>query len=89
MFDPYCGSGTSLVEANLAGVDSIGTDLNPLARLISRVKTRLIEQQTIDLYIKDFYDFLFQFRFGIVKRDSVVCQSFQILITGFKTCNSD
>ena len=39
LFDPYCGSGTSLVEASLAGIDCIGTDLNPLARLITRVKT--------------------------------------------------
>uniref|UniRef100_UPI0039671503 TRM11 family SAM-dependent methyltransferase n=1 Tax=Barnesiella intestinihominis TaxID=487174 RepID=UPI0039671503 len=39
LFDPYCGSGTSLVEASLMGIDSIGTDLNPLARLMARVKT--------------------------------------------------
>lgn len=39
LFDPYCGSGTSLVEASLKGIDSIGTDLNPLARFISKVKT--------------------------------------------------
>lgn len=40
LFDPYCGSGTSLVEASLQGIASLGTDLNPLARLMSRVKTR-------------------------------------------------
>ena len=39
LFDPYVGSGTSLVEASICGVDSIGTDLNPLARFISFVKT--------------------------------------------------
>lgn len=39
LFDPYMGSGTSLVEASLLGVDSIGTDLNPLARLMAKVKT--------------------------------------------------
>lgn len=39
LFDPYCGSGTSLVEANIRGVDAVGTDLNPLARLIARAKT--------------------------------------------------
>lgn len=76
IFDPYCGSGTSLVEANLAGIDSIGTDINPLARLIARVKTNFIEQQTIDFYLKDFYDFLFQYRFGLVKRDSIVIPKF-------------
>ncbi len=39
LFDPYMGSGTSLVEASLANINSIGTDLNPLARLIAKVKT--------------------------------------------------
>jgi len=39
LLDPYMGSGTSLVEASLAGIDSVGSDLNPLARLIARVKT--------------------------------------------------
>jgi len=39
LFDPYMGSGTSLVEASLVGINAIGTDLNPLARNMSRVKT--------------------------------------------------
>lgn len=39
LLDPYMGSGTSLVEASLIGVDAIGTDLNPLARNMSQVKT--------------------------------------------------
>ena len=39
LFDPYMGSGTSLVEASVAGINSIGTDLNPLARLMAKVKT--------------------------------------------------
>ncbi|MCX6148314.1 MAG: DNA methyltransferase [Candidatus Kapabacteria bacterium] len=39
LFDPYCGTGTSLIEANLVGYENVGTDLNPLARLISKVKS--------------------------------------------------
>jgi DNA modification methylase len=39
IFDPYMGSGTTLVEASLMGINSIGTDINPLAKLISKVKT--------------------------------------------------
>ena len=54
LFDPYCGSGTSLLEANLAGMRAVGTDLNPLARLISRVKTSPIEPNDIDDLITDF-----------------------------------
>ena len=37
--DPFCGSGTVLLEALSAGFDSYGLDVNPLAALISRVKT--------------------------------------------------
>jgi site-specific DNA-methyltransferase (cytosine-N4-specific) len=40
LFDPYCGSGTSLVEARVAGLNAVGTDINPTARLISEAKTR-------------------------------------------------
>ena len=37
--DPFCGSGTVLVEARVAGIRSVGLDLNPLALRIAEVKT--------------------------------------------------
>ncbi len=40
IFDPYVGSGTTLVEASLKGIRSVGTDLNPLARFMSKVKNQ-------------------------------------------------
>ena len=43
VLDPFCGSGTTLVEANLAGRDSIGLDTNPLAVLISKCKTTILK----------------------------------------------
>jgi len=39
VLDPFCGSGGVLLEAMTLGRPSIGFDLNPLACLISRVKT--------------------------------------------------
>ncbi len=65
LFDPYCGTGTSLVEANLRNINAIGTDLNPLARLISKAKTTPLNTKTLDLYLKDFNDTIFGFRFSI------------------------
>lgn len=37
--DPYCGSGTTLLEAALLGRRALGVDLNPLAILIAETKT--------------------------------------------------
>jgi tRNA G10 N-methylase Trm11 len=39
LYDPYCGTGSSLVEGLLEGLDVFGTDINPLARLIAESKT--------------------------------------------------
>lgn len=39
VLDPFCGSGTTLVEAVRRGQRALGVDLNPIACLISRVKT--------------------------------------------------
>ncbi|HPD05096.1 MAG TPA: DNA methyltransferase [Spirochaetota bacterium] len=59
LFDPYCGTGTSLVEANLKGINAIGTDLNPLARLIAQAKTTKIDSKVLDKYLYDFTNYLF------------------------------
>lgn len=39
VLDPFCGSGTVLLEAILARRNGLGVDANPLARLIATVKT--------------------------------------------------
>ncbi len=59
VFDPYCGTGTSLLEAKLAGMDVVGTDLNPLARLIAKVKTYPIEIERIDPWVSEFESSVF------------------------------
>ncbi len=40
VLDPFCGAGTVLVEARLAGAAATGVDLNPLALQLAAVKTR-------------------------------------------------
>ena len=76
LFDPYCGTGTSLVEANIKDINAIGTDLNPLARLIAKAKTTELDIQVLDLYLKDFNDFAFQYRFGVANNISIVKPEF-------------
>lgn len=39
VFDPFCGTGTTLVEAQKLGVKSIGADAHPFAAFVSQVKT--------------------------------------------------
>lgn len=69
VLDPFCGTGTSLVEANLRGVSAFGIDLNPLACLVATAKTTVINLQKLDLYLKNFNDFLFAARFNGVKSE--------------------
>ena len=38
LLDPFCGTGTTLVEAKLHGIPSVGCDAHPFAVLVSRVK---------------------------------------------------
>jgi DNA methylase len=46
--DPFCGSGTVLLESQLAGRHAIGADSNPLARLLTSVKTSPIPVSVLD-----------------------------------------
>lgn len=48
VLDPFCGSGTVLVESKLRGLKSFGIDINPLAILLSKVKTTPIEPQKLE-----------------------------------------
>ncbi|GHU47649.1 hypothetical protein FACS1894120_5800 [Clostridia bacterium] len=48
LLDPFSGSGTVLVEGVVAGINKIiGNDLNPLAKLMSEVKTHPISNKTL------------------------------------------
>jgi len=47
LYDPYVGSGTSLVSGMHFGLAVHGNDINPLAVLISRVRTEPITEFTI------------------------------------------
>ena len=48
ILDPFCGSGTTLVEGVLAGYNVIGVDIDPLSAMISKVKTTRIDEKELN-----------------------------------------
>lgn len=52
VLDPFCGTGTVLLEANLAERNAIGADANPLARLIASVKTKRLDDDKLSKTLK-------------------------------------
>lgn len=55
VLDPFCGCGTTLVEAVLAGHEAIGVDMNPVATLISQAKVTALsaaEARLIESYAR-------------------------------------
>ncbi|MFW9904682.1 MAG: hypothetical protein ACFFFH_10140 [Candidatus Thorarchaeota archaeon] len=66
IFDPFVGCGTSLVEGVLCQHHSGGVDQNPLAILLSRVKTQLLD---IELLSNHWSNFQSQFTPSILKKE--------------------
>jgi SAM-dependent methyltransferase len=51
VLDPFCGSGTVLVEAMLAGWRALGSDLDPLALRLARVKTEIRDRPARERFL--------------------------------------
>ena len=54
ILDPFAGSGTTCVESIIRNIDSIAFDLNPLAQLITSVRTTLISYQDLRKYLSQY-----------------------------------
>lgn len=78
VYEPFLGSGTTAVEANILGRNAIGNDVNELAVLISKVKTtpistkKLLSLNSLLNKIYNRIDLLYSVKKnGIVKPDIV------------------
>lgn len=49
VFDPFSGSGTTLLEANVNGIDAYGTEIDDIAKLIIKVKTTVLGSEQLEL----------------------------------------
>src|SRR5438445_4486709 len=49
VLDPFCGSGTTLVEAALHGCVGVGVDMNPLAVFLSNAKLRALATSATEI----------------------------------------
>jgi site-specific DNA-methyltransferase (adenine-specific) len=53
VLDPFCGSGTTLVESLLLGNPTIGIDLNPLAVAVAAAKVQLVQIEDVMDRLRD------------------------------------
>ncbi len=50
--DPFCGAGTTLIEARVAGAASLGVDLNPLAVRLARLKSSVPSRASREAFVE-------------------------------------
>lgn len=53
VLDPFCGSGTTLIQANELGIHSIGVDVSPFNTFISNVKVTKVDIQKLEEVLSD------------------------------------
>ena len=53
VLDPFCGSGTTLVQSNELGINAVGVDVSAFNALISNVKIKEVNLVELQTHIKD------------------------------------
>lgn len=68
IIDPFSGSGTTLVEANVLGINSIGIEISYFNVLIQKVKTKKYDLKEVEYEVKDALKRLESFSKFLTKR---------------------
>lgn len=69
IYDPFCGSGTTLVEANVLGIDAVGTDISVFNTTLSKVKTATYDVLLLEKEVKDILKKFYDFKYGSFKNN--------------------
>jgi len=84
VLDPFCGSGTVLLESKLQGKYSVGVDINPLAILITEVKLNPPKRKEILEFWKNFKDRLVRLFKEKKSKDNIELPNIPNLLYWFK-----
>jgi len=84
VLDPFSGSGTTLIEANVLGINSVGIELSYFNVLIQQVKTRKYNLEEVEHEIKDALKRLQRFSLELQKDDQTL---FKTAFPRFETDN--
>lgn len=68
VYDPFCGSGTTLVEATTFGTHAIGGDIAAFNVLLSRVKTRPYDPEVVRQEVLDILEKVTTWSHGLYQR---------------------
>jgi len=60
VLDPFMGSGTANVEVLILGKNSVGIDVDPFSKMLSRVKTTILPSREVaSVWKEDFFRICF------------------------------